>query len=223
MPARRFVVIGLGNFGTSVAEALYKDGHDVIAVDTDEDRVDAVAAHVSRAAVVDARQRDALEQAGAGEADVAIISTGDDITASMLATLALLDLGVEELYAIVVSRDHGRIVEHMGVQETIFPERESAFNLSSRLSDHAIVDYVRMAGGLSVQEMVVPAAWQGQTLRDLSLRDRFAITVVAVHDTETDALAAPPDPDQTLAATDTLLVAGRGQRLREAKEIGEGT
>ncbi|PSQ92343.1 MAG: potassium transporter TrkA [Bacteroidetes bacterium SW_4_67_19] len=223
MPARRFVVIGLGNFGTSVAEALYKDGHDVIAVDTDEDRVDAVAAHVSRAAVVDARQRDALEQAGAGEADVAIISTGDDITASMLATLALLDLGVEELYAIVVSRDHGRIVEHMGVQETIFPERESAFNLSSRLSDHAIVDYVRMAGGLSVQEMVVPAAWQGQTLRDLSLRDRFAITVVAVHDTETDALAAPPDPDQTLAATDTLLVAGRGQRLREAKEIGEDT
>jgi trk system potassium uptake protein TrkA len=223
MPARRFVVIGLGNFGTSVAEALYKDGHDVIAVDTDEDRVDAVAAHVSRAAVVDARQRDALEQAGAGEADVAIISTGDDITASMLATLALLDLGVEELYAIVVSRDHGRIVEHMGVHETIFPERESAFNLSSRLSDHAIVDYVRMAGGLSVQEMVVPAAWQGQTLRDLSLRDRFAITVVAVHDTETDALAAPPDPDQTLAATDTLLVAGRGQRLREAKEIGEGT
>lgn len=223
MPARRFVVIGLGNFGTSVAEALYKDGHDVIAVDTDEDRVDAVAAHVSRAAVVDARQRDALEQAGAGEADVAIISTGDDITASMLATLALLDLGVEELYAIVVSRDHGRIVEHMGVQETIFPERESAFNLSSRLSDHAIVDYVRMAGGLSVQEMVVPAAWQGQTLRDLSLRDRFALTVVAVHDTETDALAAPPDPDQTLAATDTLLVAGRGQRLREAKEIGEGT
>ena len=223
MPARRFVVIGLGNFGTSVAEALYKDGHDVIAVDTDEDRVDAVAAHVSRAAVVDARQRDALEQAGAGEADVAIISTGDDITASMLATLALLDLGVEELYAIVVSRDHGRIVEHMGVQETIFPERESAFNLSSRLSDHAIVDYVRMAGGLSVQEMVVPAAWQGQTLRDLSLRDRFALTVVAVHDTETDALAAPPDPDQTLAATDTLLVAGRGQRLREAKEIGEDT
>ena len=223
MPARRFVVIGLGNFGTSVAEALYKDGHDVIAVDTDEDRVDAVAAHVSRAAVVDARQRDALEQAGAGEADVAIISTGDDITASMLATLALLDLGVEELYAIVVSRDHGRIVEHMGVQETIFPERESAFNLSSRLSDHAVVDYVRMAGGLSVQEMVVPAAWQGQTLRDLSLRDRFAITVVAVHDTETDALAAPPDPDQTLAATDTLLVAGRGQRLREAKEIGEDT
>jgi trk system potassium uptake protein TrkA len=223
MPARRFVVIGLGNFGTSVAEALYKDGHDVIAVDTDEDRVDAVAAHGSRAAVVDARQRDALEQAGAGEADVAIISTGDDITASMLATLALLDLGVEELYAIVVSRDHGRIVEHMGVQETIFPERESAFNLSSRLSDHAIVDYVRMAGGLSVQEMVVPAAWQGQTLRDLSLRDRFAITVVAVHDTETDALAAPPDPDQTLAATDTLLVAGRGQRLREAKEIGEDT
>ena len=223
MPARRFVVIGLGNFGTSVAEALYKDGHDVIAVDTDEDRVDAVAAHVSRAAVVDARQRDALEQAGAGEADVAIISTGDDITASMLATLALLDLGVEELYAIVVSRDHGRIVEHMGVQETIFPERESAFNLSSRLSDHAVVDYVRMAGGLSVQEMVVPAAWQGQTLRDLSLRDRFAITVVAIHDTETDALAAPPDPDQTLAATDTLLVAGRGQRLREAKEIGEDT
>lgn len=216
MPKKRFAVIGLGNFGASVAEALYEDGHDVIALDVKEERTDAMAAHVSRAAVGDGRERDTLEKVGADGAEGAIVATGDDITASILTTLALKDLGIEDLYVKVVSRDHARVVEHIGCTDTIFPERESAINLASRLSDRGIINYVRMAEDLSVQEMVVPGPWQGKTLRDLNLRADLSLTAIAIHDVETDEVTVPPDPDQTLTASDTLLVAGREAKLNEA-------
>ena len=100
---KRFVVIGLGNFGSSVAEALHTQGHDVVAMDLDEDAVDRIAPHVSRAAVGDGRSAALLERVGAKNADAAIVSTGDDITASILATLALRDHGVAEIYVKVIS------------------------------------------------------------------------------------------------------------------------
>src|SRR6056297_2074451 len=99
---KRFVIVGLGNFGSSVAEALYRDGHDVIALDLREEAVDQIASHCSRAAVGDGRDTETLERIGAKEADVGVISTGDDITASVLTTLSLKDLGVEEIYVKVI-------------------------------------------------------------------------------------------------------------------------
>ena len=216
MPSNRFVVVGLGNFGGSAAETLYEEGHDVIGLDVKEERADAMASHVSRSAVGDGRERDTLETIGADGADGAIVATGDDITASILTTLALKDLGLEELYVKVVSRDHARVVEHMGCTDTIFPERESAINLASRLSDRGVINYVRMGADLSVQEMVVPDPWQGRTLRDLSLRADLGLTAIAIHNVDTDEVSVPPDPDQALTASDALLIAGREAELNEA-------
>jgi len=219
MPSNRFVVVGLGNFGASAAETLYEEGHDVIGLDVKKERADAIASHVSRSAVGDGRERDTLERIGADGADGAIVATGDDITASILTTLALKDLGLEELYVKVVSRDHARVVEHMGCTDTIFPERESAINLASRLSDQGVINYVRMGADLSVQEMVVPDPWQGRTLRDLSLRADLGLTAIAIHNVDTDEVSVPPDPDQTLTASDALLIAGREAELNQAASV----
>jgi trk system potassium uptake protein TrkA len=218
---KRFVIVGLGNFGSGVAEALYRRGHDVIAVDTDEDTVDRIAPHTSRAAVGDARQIEVLRQVGAADANTAIVSTGDDMTASMLSVLALMDLGVDDIYVKVISGDHARIMNALGVSETIFPERESAFNLASRISEYGVLNYVRMAGDLSVQEMVVLDEWEGETLRDISVRDRYHVTVVAVHNTRDDSVTVPPDPDAPLQATDTLLLAGTEERLEEIADLAD--
>lgn len=212
---KRFVVVGLGNFGSGVAEALYRQGHDVVAIDIDEDAVDRIAPHCSRAMVGDARNIEVLKQAGAADADVAIVSTGDDMTASMLSVLSLKDLGVTSLYVKVISKEHARITEALGVDETIFPERESAFNLANRVSEYGVLNYVRMAGDLSVQEMVVLDEWRNKTLREIDMRDKLQLTVIAIHDTQTDAVTVPPDPDEPLKATDTLLVAGTEDRLEE--------
>lgn len=216
---QRFVIIGLGNFGSSVAEALYSRGNDVIAVDTDETAVDRVASHCSRAVVADGRQVETLEEIGARGADAAIVSTGDDITASILATMALEDLEIESIYVKVISHNHARVMARMGVTETVFPERESGFNLASRISERGVLNYVRMARNLSVQELVVPEDWRGETLRTLEVRNRFGVSVVAIHDTTTDDMNVPPDPDETLVATDTLLLAGTDEALEQVNEM----
>ena len=218
---RRIVVIGLGNFGSSVAEALHAQGHEVIAVDPRGEAVDRVAAHVTRAAVGDGRQLQTLERVGARGADVGVVSTGDDITASILATLALRDLGVQEIYAKVISRDHARVMDRLGVTETIFPERDSALALGARLSGAALLNYVRLGTGFSMQEMAVPASWTGKTLRQLELRQKYSISVIALHEVLTDTITPAPDPDSPLKESDTLLLAGRDEDLARVARLAE--
>ena len=216
---RRFVVVGLGNFGSSVAESLHAQGHEVVVVDPRDDAVDRVAAYVTRAIVGDGRQIAVLERAGAKGADAGIVSTGDDITASILATMALRDLGVSDLYVKVISRDHARVMERVGVTESIFPERETALALASRLSGQALLNYVRLGPGVSLQEMAVPADWNRKTLRELELRKNFGVFVVAMHDVLTDQMAVLPDPDVPLKDSDALLVVGRDDDLAKVAQL----
>jgi trk system potassium uptake protein TrkA len=216
---KRFVVIGLGNFGSSVAQALHAAGHDVIALDLDGAAVDGIAAHVTRAAVGDGKQLAMLERVGARGADAGVVSTGEDVTASILASMALRDLGVQEVYAKVISLDHARVMAKIGVTETIFPERESALRLATRISSRGILNYVRLGGDFSIQEMAVPQKWIGQTLRDLQLPRRYRISVVAVHDMLRDEMVPVPEPETRLTESDTLLVAGKDEDLAKAAKV----
>lgn len=213
---KRFVVIGLGNFGSSVAEALHARGHEVIAIDPREEVVDRIAPHVTRAAVGDGRSFATLDRIGVRDADGGIVSTGDDITASILATMSLKDLNVREIYVKVISRDHARVMARLGVTETVFPERDSALGLGARLSGEALLNYVRLGTGFSMQEMAVREDWIGRSLRDLQLRQRYGISVVAVHDVLSDKIIAAPDPDIVLHESLSLLVAGRDEDLARA-------
>lgn len=216
---KRFVVIGLGNFGYNVAEFLNSKGHDVIVVDPDGDVVDRIAPYVAKAAVGDGTDLETLNRVGAAGADAGVIATGDDITASILATMALHDLKVKEVYVKVISRNHARVMERIGVTETIFPERESAIGLATRMSGTALLNYVRLGSGFSVQEMAVPDAWTGKTIRELELRQKYDITVVALHDVLTDDIFPSPDPDRRLRESDTLLVAGNDESLGQAARV----
>jgi trk system potassium uptake protein TrkA len=216
---KRFIVVGLGNFGSSVAETLYSAGHDVAALDQDAERVDEMARHVTRAAAGDGTDARVLKQLGAEDADAAVISTGDDLTASALTALVLRDLGLEEIYVKVVSHEHARLIEKIGVTETIFPERESGIRLGKRISNRTLLNYVQLGPGFSVQEMAVPPSWVGRTLRELDIRRRHGVSVVAVHDILMDRMHAVPDPDQPLKDSDALLVAGADESLVRAAKL----
>jgi trk system potassium uptake protein TrkA len=210
---KRFVIVGLGNFGSSVAEALFAQGHEVIAVDPNEDAVDRVANFVTRAAVGDARDLQVLERIGAHGADAGVVGTGDDITASILSTMALHDAAIRDVYVKVISRDHARVMERMGVTESIFPERESALALGARMAGAGLLNYVQLGHGFSIQEMAVPECWTGRNLRDLELRKDYGVSVVAVHDVLADQINPAPDPDAPLKESDALFVAGRNEDL----------
>jgi trk system potassium uptake protein TrkA len=209
---KRFLVIGLGNFGSTISARLFKLGHDVIAVDKEVDVIDAIGSRVSRAMAGDATNRRVLEEIGVRDCDAAIISTGDDVAASVLALLAVKDVGVKEIYVKVISNDHKRIADAIGATETIFPEKEVAEGLASRLTDANLLRYLPYSDEFGIQEMAVPDAWSGKTLRELSLRERFGVQVVAIHDMLTDTMGMST-PDKPLTASDTLLVAGSPQAL----------
>lgn len=213
---KRFVVVGLGNFGSSVAESLNAQGHDVLAVDTSEEAVERIAGTVSSAVIADGRSAKTLERIGARGADAGIIGTGDDITASILATMALKDVSVREIYVKVISVDHARVMEKLGVTETIFPERDSAQRLAARLTTTSILNFVRLGTSFGIQEMAVPEGWVGESLRTLELPRRYGISVIAVHDVLTDTMSPTPDPDAPLKESDTLLVAGKDADLARA-------
>ncbi len=216
---KRFVVVGLGNFGTSVAEALHARGYEVIALDIDEAAVDRAARHATRAVVGDGREPRTLQRLGAEDADAAVVSTGRSITASILATMALQDLGVPEIYVDVISRNQARVLEKLGVTETIFPERESGLRLAKRIASVRIMNYIDVGAGFGVQEMTLPASWVGQCLRALDLPRNFGISAIAIHDMKRNVMMPIPDLDIELGQDNTLLVAGRDEDLARAADV----
>lgn len=212
---KRFIVVGLGNFGSILARRLNEIGHDVVAIDADADVVDAVGPWVSRAVVGDATKRTVLEELGARDADAAVISTGENLAASILSLLALRDIGVAEIFVKVRSDDHARIADSLGATESIFPERESALGLASRVTSGRLLQYVQLGEDLCLQEMPVPEEWYGRTLRALGLPARYKVQVVAVHDVLRDEMVPVPDPDRKLTQSDALLVAGDPRSLEK--------
>lgn len=216
---KRVIVVGLGNFGSILAQRLHKLGHDVLAIDSRPEVVDALGPKVTRALVGDATNRQVLTEAGAEGADCAVVSTGENLAASILSLLALRDVGIKEIFVKVRSEDHARIVDQLGAAESIFPERESALGLASRVTSGKLLQYVQLGSGLSLQEMPVPEAWYGRTLRELSLPQRYRVQVVAVHDVLRDAMIPVPDADRKLTQSDTLLVAGDPGALQRLAQL----
>jgi trk system potassium uptake protein TrkA len=208
-----FLLIGLGHFGSSVALALDKAGHEVAGIDADPIAVERLADRLPELVCGDGTDPEVLAELGAAQAQAVIVSTGSDVTASILAAVTLRDLGVREIYVKVVSDLHGRILDKVGVAETIFPERESALQLSQRLGSRTILKYLSIEPGFSAQEMALPERWIGRSLRELELPRRYGVSVIAVRNFLTGETSPIPNPDAPLLDSDALLVAGRDADL----------
>lgn len=213
---KRFLVAGLGNFGQAVATALANDGHEVIALDLNGDQVDRVGNLVARAVVGDATEIETLRRLGADQADAAVVSTGNNIAASVLTSMAIMDVGIREICVKVVSNEHARVMDKLGVHQTVFPEKDTAIDLARQLGGTGLLNYAKLGPDFSIQEMGVPDAWNGKTIRELDLRQQFGIIIVALHDCLSGETQASPDPDHKLNDSDTLLVAGTDEALARA-------
>ena len=212
---KRFVVIGLGRFGSWISRALHKEGFEVIALDTDEELVDRFADEVTRCVAADGTDPQVLKQVGAADADAAIISTGENLAATIMATLALKELGVKTIYAKVSSTRAAQAMERFDIAGTIFPEREAAERMARRLSSTTILDYIQLGEHYSIQEMAIPDAWIGRSLRELALPRERGVQVVALYDVLTDRWQVTPDPDAPLKESDVAIVAGSDEILHQ--------
>ena len=208
----RVLVIGLGSFGFWFGRTMKEMGHEVVAIERQEALVDRHAEWVSRAVVGDATDPALLERV-ASDLDAALIATGEDLSTTILAVMALRDLGVSEIYAKARSVNAARALDRLGVTEAVFPERDAGSRLAHRIISRAVLDYTPIGEGFSMQEMAVPESWTGKSLLDLDPREKLRLQVVAVRDALTEELSLPPDPAAPLKPSDSLLVAGRDDVL----------
>lgn len=220
----RVLVVGLGAFGYWFSRAMREMGHEVIAVERDESLVDRHADWVTRAVVGDATDPALLERIVAGDVDAAVIATGEDLSTTILAIMALRDLGIREIYAKARSVNATRALDRLDVTEAVFPERDAAARLAHRMVSRAVLDYTPIGEGFSMQEIAVPESWTGHSLLELEPREKLDLQIVAVRDALTGELTLPPDPAATLKPSDSLLVAGRDDVLENLSgQSGRGS
>ncbi len=216
--ARHYAVIGLGNFGMSLAVELARLGQRVLAVDVNPERAREAQAYVEQAAVADATDRAALEALGVGRVDVAAVSLGGRMEASVLVVLHLNRMGVPEIVAKAVSEDHGEILARVGATRVVFPEKEMAERVAERLSSRNVLDYLSLASGFSVVELAPTREMSGRTLADLDLGRRYGVQVVAVKELVPERVHIAPGPDRVIKDSDILVVFGPEEAVRRLKE-----
>ncbi len=213
---KRFCVIGLGNFGYHVARALFEDGHEVVAIDTDKEKVQRIQDYVSYAMIGDAASKDFLVGQGIAEMDAVILSTGERSHLSTLITLYLRELRVPRILVKAISEDHGRILEKVGATEIIFPEKDMAHKVARSLSNPNILEFIPLGEDTSISEAAPPMHFIGKNLIELDLRRRFNVTIIGIRDVLTGNFLALPSPDHVIKDSDLLVLIGRQADVERA-------
>jgi len=215
---RQFAIIGLGRFGFYLAKALSEAGFEVLAIDVDEQRVDAIKGFVSKAVIADVTDKEALASVGVKDMDVVVALAGE-MAASVLATLNLKELGVQSLMVRASSDQHRRILELIGASKVIFPEQDTAQRIAYNLSMHDVLEHLPVAEGYSIIQVPPPQSFVGKTLDDLKLIKKYGILVVAVKEAVPENLILSPGPQFRIKDSDVLVVMGKDEDLTKLRDI----
>ena len=223
MKKRSFAVIGLGRFGSAIATTLTELGHEVIGIDSDEERVERLSDFVTEAVQLDATDEKALRASGIQDVDIAIISIGERIDSSLLVVMLVKELGIPTILAKAATALHGRILERLGVSRVIFPERDMALRVAHSLVLPNILDYVELSRDFSIVEIPAPPEFAGKTLRELALRTAFGLTLIAIKRVtrpgEPEATIVAPLADDRIEAGDILSLLGSNERLSQLDQF----
>ena len=213
---KRFCVIGLGNFGFHVAKTLYQEGHEIIAVDLDREKVQRVKNYASYAMVGDASNREFLKNQGIGEMDAVVISTGQRSHLSTIIVLHLREMSVKRILVKAVDEDHGRILEKVGATDIIFPEKDMAIKTARGLSSSNILEFIPIAEDYSITEVAPPLHFIGRNLISLDLRRKFHVTVIGIKDVLTGEFITLPSPTHIIKDSDILVLIGKAEEVEKA-------
>lgn len=215
---KTFVVIGLGRFGSAVATELCSLGHEVLALDNDAEKVQKMADQVTHAVVGDARDADVLRALGVRNYDCAIVASGSDVGNSTLITLNLKEAGVGQVICKAQSHVHRKVLEKIGADRVVFPEHEMGLKLAQGLSSVNVLNFIELSDDFGIVELSAPRSWQGKTLRELDVRVRYHVSVIAVRDHAGD-LDVAPGGDHVVARDSMLVVLGRSEHINRLHDL----
>jgi len=214
MDNKQYVVIGIGRFGRSIATCLASLGKDVLAVDTDESIIAEIAPYVTHAVQADSTDEKALKALGIDNFDVAIVSIGGNIQASILVTMLCKELGVKYVLAKAQNDLHGKVLYKTGADKVVFPERDMGIRVAHNLSASNVLDYMEIAGDLRIIDIVSIDSWEGKSLIDLDFRQRYGVNVIAIRHEDGSMNTSPLGTD-TIGKDDSLLVIGKKEAIEK--------
>ncbi len=207
-------IIGLGKFGLKFGQTLISLGHEVLGVDTDHAKTTNAKHILTQVYQTDAMSREALEQIRIHDLEHVVISVGDSITASIMISMYLKDLGVKKIWVKAIHEDHEKVLHQIGVDEVIIPEYMAAAQIASRIAMPGFIEYLPFDKSMVVKEFTIQK-WAGKSLKELNLTNTFGIQVIAVRKTGEEEYHYIPKAEEFFAEGDNFVAIGGIEQLQK--------
>ena len=214
---KRAVVIGLGIFGYNIARTLFENGFEVVAIDKNKDIIQKIRDHSTKAILADGTDQEIMDEIGIGEDDIAIISFGEDLAAATLITLHLKQMKVKNIIVKAPNEEHKLILEKVGATEVVIPEMDMAKKVAKSLVSPNMMDYIPLSEDYIISEMAPPNSFLGKTIRELGLRAKYSIEVIAVRDVLSESVHMVPQADFVIKDGEVLVVIGKESDINKIK------
>lgn len=208
---KQFIVLGLGRFGSAVATTLAEMGYEVLGVDTDVERVNDLKNKITEVVQADISDEKVLTELGAKNFDAAIVGVGSNLESSILTTIILKEMGVKYIIAKAQNNFHAKVLEKIGVDKIVFPERDMGIRIARSLITPNIKDYIELEPDYSVIEIEAPSDFEDKTLSELDLRNKYGINVLAIK-RDNNFHISPPAKD-VIKKGDFLIVIGETEKI----------
>jgi trk system potassium uptake protein TrkA len=212
-----YVVVGLGRFGAEVARQLHSLGCEVLAMDMSSELVQQVSQDVTHAVVADGQDKEVLKALGAKDFDCAVVAIGGDLGNSVLATMNVKELGVPKVVCKAHDDTHRQVLLKLGADQVVIPEQENAGRLARSLSSHNVLDYIELSEDYGIIEVPAPKSWQGKSLRELNVRAKLGVNIIAIK--SEGGINVSPAADYTIATKDVMVVLGDSIALKEVQKL----
>ncbi|MBQ7354666.1 MAG: TrkA family potassium uptake protein [Clostridia bacterium] len=212
---KSFIIFGLDAFGQTLAVSLEQSGHQVMVIDPSDEAVRKVADITTDAIIGDPMSESVLRKAGVSSYDTAVISFPGEINHTILLTITLKDMGVRRVVARACSETECRVLEKIGVDSIVFPERDMGEKLAHTLDKQDVLEYLRYSEEYSIVEEKVPAAWIGQSMIELDLRRKLGINIIAVNEAGSGRINISPAPDRAFVEGDVVTLIGSNKSINK--------
>ncbi len=211
MKNTQYAVIGLGRFGSSLAEELLKLGYEVLGIDVDEEAVEEMSDKLTHVVVADSTEEEVIRSLGIRNFDCVVVAIGNDIQANILTAILLKDIGVKTVVAKALSELHGKVLNKIGVDRVIYPERDMGIRVAHQLVSPNLLDYIELSNDYTIAELAVPKRLAGRTLKELDPRARYGCSVVAIN--RKNGVIIAPTAEDTFEERDVMVVIGTNEQI----------
>ena len=211
-------IVGLGRFGHALALELAAAGAELVVLDKEEEKVRELREYTENAYVVHALDKKTLSETGVQNCDVAVVCIGENMESSILTTLNLVSLGVQQVIAKATSAEHGEILAKLGA-EVVYPERDMALRLANRLETARVLDFIQLSESINISKRMVPDKFIGKTVLEMNIRAQFGLNIIAVENG--GEVVDIVGPDYTFRPGDIMIVSGSRDDLLRLSEWEE--